>query len=246
MADDFKIAQPHQYHRLFLRESIRPDGRAVTACRDIKLHVNSVSTALGSAMVCFGDTRVIAGIKGRFAEPDIARPGQGFLVPNVTLSALCNSKYRPGMPCDGAVAMSHRLASVLEKAVPREQLCIRKGRVAWCLYLDVVCLNDDGNVWDAVLLAASAALKSAVLPATQHVAETEVVAVDREVEGSRLQMSYTPVSVTLSGEDCFTPFQSLSSFYNRFTPLFFYSLSVSHHSISFPSPLHPIHSLPSI
>lgn len=38
-------------------------------------------------------------------------------------------------------------------------LCIVPDKLCWVLYLDVYCLNDDGNLTDASLLAAIAALK---------------------------------------------------------------------------------------
>lgn len=38
-------------------------------------------------------------------------------------------------------------------------LCIVPDKLCWVLYLDVYCLNDDGNLTDASLLAAITALK---------------------------------------------------------------------------------------
>ena len=46
------------------------------------------------------------------------------------------------------------------KCVDLESLCVAREKLCWSLYVDVVCLCDDGNVYDAVFLAASAALKN--------------------------------------------------------------------------------------
>ena len=43
-------------------------------------------------------------------------------------------------------------------AFPLHQLCVAEGKAAWALSLDVYILNADGAVFDAVLLAAVAAL----------------------------------------------------------------------------------------
>lgn len=200
MADDFKIAQPKQYQRLFLKDEVRPDGRAVTGCREVKIHVNTVSSAMGSAMVCYGNTRVIAGVKGKFAEPTINNPNSGYLVPNMMLPMLCNTKYRPGMPADAGVSISHKLATLTTDITDLMELCVVPGRVVWCLYIDVVCVNDDGNVLDAAVLALSAALYNTRLPSTHVNEETQLVTVDSEKEKHPLVMKFIPVAVTVSSE----------------------------------------------
>ena len=52
------------------------------------------------------------------------------------------------------------------KIVQVEDLCIEEGKLAWKIHLDVVCVDDDGNVHDAAHLAALAALQKLELPAT--------------------------------------------------------------------------------
>lgn len=198
MADDFRYAQPKQYQRLFLKDDIRPDGRPVTGCREVKIHCNTVSSALGSAMVCFGNTRVIAGIKGRFAEPTINNPSSGYIVPNVSLPGLCNTKYRPGMPVDKAISISHKLESISTDVTDLMELCIVPGKVVWCLYLDVVCINDDGNVLDAAVLAMTAALFNTWLPTTHVNEENGLVTVVPGGEKTRMVLKFLPVTVTLS------------------------------------------------
>lgn len=204
MADDFKIAQPRQYQRLFLRDDIRPDGRPLTGCREVKIHVNTVTSALGSAMVCYGNTRVIAGIKGKFAEPTINNPNSGYLVPNITLPMMCNSKYRPGYPSDFAVATSNKMKTISEDIIDLTELCIVSSKAAWCLYLDVVCINDDGNVFDAAILAMIAALYNTSLPATNVNEENGRVTVDLQGEKKKLELKFIPIPVTLSGKIHFT------------------------------------------
>ena len=50
------------------------------------------------------------------------------------------------------------------KCVDVKALCVAKDKLCWVLYVDVVCLSDNGNVSDAVFLAASAALKNSNFP----------------------------------------------------------------------------------
>ena len=44
--------------------------------------------------------------------------------------------------------------------LPLTTLCIAPQRSVWCLYVDATCINYDGNVFDAALLAMVAALRN--------------------------------------------------------------------------------------
>jgi len=44
--------------------------------------------------------------------------------------------------------------------LPTKSLCIQSGKFVWVLYVDATCINYNGNVFDATLLAMVAALKN--------------------------------------------------------------------------------------
>lgn len=46
--------------------------------------------------------------------------------------------------------------------LPLKYLCIHPGKLAWVLYNDATCVNDDGNVFDAALIAMVTALKKSM------------------------------------------------------------------------------------
>lgn len=46
-------------------------------------------------------------------------------------------------------------------------------QLAWCLYCDVICLNYDGNMYDAALIALMAALQNVKLPEVTYDEESE-------------------------------------------------------------------------
>merc|ERR1712179_455001 len=93
-----------------------------------------------------------------------------------------------------------------------EDLCLVPGKLAWVLYLDLVCLNHDGNVYDAALKALVAALKNLRVPKVTTEVEDEdekdgelKITVDPETR-SPLQLGPLPYSCTLAildggGED---------------------------------------------
>ncbi|KAM6985194.1 exosome complex component RRP43 [Aplochiton taeniatus] len=176
MAAGFKTAEPLEYHRSFLKENCRPDGRELGEFRTTTLNIGSISTADGSALVKVGSTTVLCGIKAELASPSVEAPNKGYIVPNVDLPPLCSSRFRQGPPGEQAQAASQFMADVIESSelIHSEDLCIERGKLCWVLYCDIMCLDYDGNVLDACIIALVAALKNAKLPSVSINKETDV------------------------------------------------------------------------
>jgi len=104
-------------------------------------------------------------------------------VPNVDLPAICHLQFRPGPPSDQAQVLSEQLFETLmsyvflapenlsmldtlyhhfytsrAKMIPLQTLVICSGKAVWTLYVDATCINYDGNVFDATLIAMVSAL----------------------------------------------------------------------------------------
>ncbi|KAM8835654.1 exosome complex component RRP43 [Synchiropus picturatus] len=190
MAAGFKTAEPLEYHRTFLKEKCRPDGRGLFEFRTTILNIGSISTADGSALVKVGNTTVICGIKAELSNPTAERPAKGFIVPNVDLPPLCSSQFRPGPPGEQAQAASQFMADVIESSevVQMEDLCIERGKLCWVLYCDLVCLDHDGNLLDACVIALLAALKNTRIPEVSVNRETSSPEVDsKKKRGLKIQ-----------------------------------------------------------
>ncbi|KAF9084147.1 Exosome complex component RRP43 [Mortierella sp. AD031] len=158
----FQKLHPTEFFRQFTAQDVRPDGRALTAFRPTTVHHGVITTANGSAMVRIGGTTVVCGVKAEVAEPKLDTPDQGYLVPNVELSPMCSSKFRPGPPSEQAQAVSEAINRVLKesKVLDLKDLCIEEGKAVWVLYVDAVCVSYDGNIYDAALAAIMAALNN--------------------------------------------------------------------------------------
>lgn len=156
-----RVIHPVKYYRDFLAHDLRPDGRELDQFRPIVCNVDSISSADGSAIVKIGRTTVVCGIKAELAPPNAARPAEGFLVPNIELTPLCSPKFRPGAPSEEAQCAGRLLAEIVRNAqcVDLRELCVVRERLVWTLYADIVCLDHDGCVVDASLVALVAALK---------------------------------------------------------------------------------------
>ncbi|XP_077447626.1 exosome complex component RRP43 [Stigmatopora argus] len=197
MAAGFKTADPLEYHRSFLKENCRPDGRELLEFRTTTVNIGSIGTADGSALVKLGNTTVICGVKAELANPSVEEPGKGFIVPNVDLPPLCSSQFRPGPPGEQAQTASHFLADIIESSemLQTEDLCIERGKLCWSLYCDLICLDYDGNILDACTLALLAALKNTTLPAVSANGETSAPEVDLE-KRQKLKIVKHPVAAS--------------------------------------------------
>lgn len=166
MATDYKTIQPKEYYEHFLKYDVRPDKREMNAFRSVCVDVGSVSTANGSALVKLDKTIVLCGIKGELSNPLDDEPTKGFIVPNVDLPSLCCSRFRPGPPTPQAQIYSQQLLDIIKNSdcIDTEDLCIVKGKLCWCLFIDVTCLNYDGNILDASVISVMAALKNTKIP----------------------------------------------------------------------------------
>lgn len=75
---------------------------------------------------------------------------------------LCSPNFRPGPPSDAAQIATKFVADIIKNSqcIDLKDLCITKEKLVWCLYADIICLDYDGSLIDACLLALLAALKN--------------------------------------------------------------------------------------
>lgn len=151
-----------KYYRDYLNYDLRPDGRDLRKFRPVVINVDSIGTADGSAIVKVGNTTVVCGIKLELAQPKATEPENGFIVPNIELSPLCSAKFRPGAPSEEAQVLANIISDIIANAgcVDLKDLCIVKEKLVWVLYCDMTCLDYDGCVLDAAIIALTAALQN--------------------------------------------------------------------------------------
>ncbi|KAA1073758.1 hypothetical protein PGT21_024661 [Puccinia graminis f. sp. tritici] len=173
--EQLKRLQPSQFIKTCLANKLRTDGRTLHQSRPIHSHSDVISSAHASTIVSIGNTSVLCAIKFETAQPESAKPNQGFLVPNVELGPMCCPKYKPGPPPDQAQILATKLKDILISSgfVPLDSLVIAPGKLVWVVYIDIVCLSNDGNLFDASLSATTSALKSARIPVVSFDHETQ-------------------------------------------------------------------------
>ena len=121
----------------------------------------------------------MCGIKLELARPAAERPEQGVIVPNVTLPPMCSPAFKAGPPSPEAQTLSAFVKDVLNcsQCIELDTLCPVPGKYAWVVYVDLLCLDHDGNLRDAVVAALMGALASVKLPTVEYDADLDELSV---------------------------------------------------------------------
>ncbi len=150
----------------YLEKKIRLDGRKLDEFRKIELKYDISKSAEGSACVKIGDTEVLAGIKLAVEEPYPDTPDEGNLMVGTELLPISNPEFESGPPGIDSIELSRVVDRGIReaKAIDTKKLVIKKGEKVWAVMIDIVPINDSGNLFDAAGLATIAALKNTKFP----------------------------------------------------------------------------------
>lgn len=101
----------------------------------------------------------MASVSGEIVEPKATRPSEGTLQIQVDTSPMASPHF-DGRVSDLSVELTRLLERTIRdsKCVDMEALCLVSGLKAWSLRVDVVILNDEGNLVESCSVAALAAL----------------------------------------------------------------------------------------
>lgn len=165
----FETLDPFTFHRTFFLKGLRADGRQLTERRSKisgPASASSQTTSEGSGVCRIGETSVLAAIKTEVGTPGATTSDSGRATVTVTSSPLAGSRYQIGRANDEIVLIGQTLQQLLDQthAIDLTQLCVLNGQTCFVLYIDVVILSDDGNLYDACVGAMMAALQSCLFP----------------------------------------------------------------------------------
>lgn len=179
------------------KENKRMDHRPLNDFRQpIKIETDISWTAEGSAKVQIGKTIVMAGVKLSIEKPYNDTPDEGGIMVNAELTPLSSPEYEPGPPGEKSIELARVVDRGIReaKAIDLKQLCIVPGEKAWFVIVDIITVNDDGNLFDVAGLAVLTALKAAKFP----VVDEETGAIDYKQKTDKpLPLTKEPLPITV-------------------------------------------------
>ncbi|PIN88088.1 RNA-binding protein [Candidatus Woesearchaeota archaeon CG10_big_fil_rev_8_21_14_0_10_32_24] len=150
------------------KDGKRFDGRKFNEFRGpIEIQSSISKSAEGSVKVRIGETVVIAGVKLSLEKPYPDTPDQGGLMINAELTPLSSSRYESGPPGMHAIELARVTDRGIREShvIDTKKLCMAKNEKAWFVMVDIVSVNDAGNLFDASGLAVMSALRNTKFPA---------------------------------------------------------------------------------
>ncbi len=149
-----------------LKEGKRVDGRALDEYRPISIQKGISENADGGARAKIGDTEVASGVKLIPGTPYPDNPDKGTISTGAELLQFANPEFEVGPPREAVIELARVVDRGIResKAIDFKTLCIREGELVWIAFIDSYVLNDDGNLFDAMALAALAALNQTKIP----------------------------------------------------------------------------------
>ncbi len=154
--------------RALIKQGKREDGRAFDEVRDLKIDVNYVPRANGSAFVQLGNTKVIAGVKTQVETPYPDSGNRGNFMTSAEFTIMASPYFEAGPPRIEAIEVARVTDRALRESgiIDMEDLCIKENEKVWGVFVDLEILDYDGNLFDACSIAALAAVMNGTLPAT--------------------------------------------------------------------------------
>ncbi|KAJ8000560.1 hypothetical protein DPEC_G00181370 [Dallia pectoralis] len=180
-----------------IEEKKRLDGRQTYDYRNIKI---SFGTDFGCCFVDMGKTRVMAQVSCELITPKENRPNDGIMFFNIELSPMASPAFESGRQSELMVKLNRQLERCLRnsKCIDTESLCVVSGEKVWQIRVDVHLLNHDGNLMDAVSIAAITALSHFRRPDVGIQGEDVTVYSTEERDPIPLSIYHMPISVSFA------------------------------------------------
>lgn len=142
----------------------------------------------------------MAQVSCEIATPKDSRPTEGILFVNVELSSMAAPYFESGRQSDMSARVNRLLERCLKESgcVDLESLCIQSGMKVWVIRVDLHVLNNDGNMVDALSVAAIAALNHFRRPDVNVCGEDVTVLRSEERDPLPITMHHLPVCVTFA------------------------------------------------
>jgi exosome complex component RRP45 len=184
-----------------LEKGVRLDGRRLLEVRPVAIEFGAVA---GTCEVRLGQTKLIATATAELIEPYPDRPAEGALQFFVEFSPMASPVFEPGRPSEPAVELMRLLERAIRKsqAIDLEALCVVPGKGVWSVRCDLTVTDHRGNLTDAAVVAALAALRHLRLPGTAVSGsgdDADVAVLPAEqAEPQPLVFHHMPIAATLA------------------------------------------------
>lgn len=156
--------------------NLRVDGRSRLDYRPLTLQTDTLPQANGSARLKLEETDVLVAVNMSMVSPDPSRSRcEGFVHCSVDQSAACVGDEEDRIVQANNLILTAELQKLIahSHALPLTSLVIVPEKQVWCINIDVLVIENGGNLMDAVVMAVKAALLTTKMPPIEIIAGTD-------------------------------------------------------------------------
>ncbi len=180
----------------YLSEGKRFDKRKPLEFREIKVEKGLSKNAESSVSVKIGKTHVYCGVKMAVTTPYPDSKDEGTFMTTAELHPMSSNNFDIGRPGISAIEMGRVIDRGIRESglLDFKKLCIKEGEKVWQVFLDIIAINNDGNLFDAAGIAALIALGNAKLP----IYNEEKEEIEHELSNDPLPLNKEALSFNLT------------------------------------------------
>ncbi|CRG94003.1 exosome complex component RRP45, putative [Plasmodium gallinaceum] len=168
-----------------LKNNLRLDGRNFEDSRNISFYFLG---DYGNVEVSIGFTKVICRITSEIVKPFDKKPNEGIIKINLDIDSFTsvNDNLKINDEC---LEIRNLIERILKSSsiLNFESLCIIPHKKVWCLLINIIVIENDGNLFDACYLSAYSALV--------HFRNNEVKVENSEIIIDQDESNYSPLSI---------------------------------------------------
>jgi exosome complex component RRP42 len=147
--------------------NLRADGRARLDYRPLTLQTSVVAHANGSARLKLEQTDVLVAVNMSMTAPDLTKARcEGSVQCSVEQSAACcvDQEERDVQARNFILTAELQRLLAHSHALPLASLVIVPDKQVWVIHIDVLIIENGGNLMDAIVMAVKAALVTTTMP----------------------------------------------------------------------------------
>ena len=147
---------------------LRPDHRTPSQYRDLK--ISRLTHSFNSPInVCLGNTQIFSQINAKLVSPKIERPSEGiisFQVDTHHLKPMADFNSTNEALNEFRISINTILEKCLKEshALDTNILCVIPGKIVYKIIIEINIIKNDGNVFDAAVIAALSSWLSFKIP----------------------------------------------------------------------------------
>ncbi|ANQ09264.1 Exosome complex exonuclease [Plasmodium coatneyi] len=183
-----------------LKKKLRLDGRNFEDSRNISIYFLGEH---GNVEVSIGHTKVICKITGEIVKPFDKRPNEGMIKVNLDIDSFTNVNDNSQIS-DECLEIRNLIERILKSSnlLNFESLCIIPHKKVWCLLVNIIVVENDGNLYDACYLSAYSGLVHYRNNEVTVDSVGDIIIEEGETNYTPLSIHNTPILTTFAYFNC--------------------------------------------